>query len=265
MRGEKLKQRKGALMSGWDDLAGELELWRAAGRTATFWWRDDDARTATPALARLLALRSALGCPLALAVIPAGADETLIAAISAENDIAVLQHGYAHVTHAPPGEDKIELGARTPSEIGAELARGREMLATLTGTPPDLLVPPWNRIDPSLPRTLPALGFRGLSGFKARPSRTEGGLAVVNAHIDIVDWPTTRAFCGDEAALGHARDHLAARRTGAADDAEPTGLLTHHLAHDPGCWRFIERFVATTSSHPAGVWLSAAQAFEAAR
>jgi len=252
-------------MTGWDELTDELDRWREAGRVATFWWRDDDARTDTPALARLLALRDRLGCPLALAVIPAGADGTLARALAAEDGIAVLQHGYAHVTHAPAGADKIELGGRPVEEIGAELARGRAMLTALMGEAPDLLVPPWNRIDPAVPPTLPALGFRGLSTFKARPRRIEGGLAVVNAHIDIVDWPSTRAFRGDGWALDQARGHLAARRTGAADDAEPTGLLTHHLAHDAGCWAFIEKFVSVTSVHPAGRWLTAARAFEAAR
>jgi peptidoglycan/xylan/chitin deacetylase (PgdA/CDA1 family) len=252
-------------VTGWTELTDELDRWRAAGRTATFWWRDDDARAATPELARLLALRSALGCPLALAVIPSGADATLAEAISTEADIAVLQHGYAHVSHAPAGADKVELGARPLAEIGEELTRGRDILTQLTGAPPDLLAPPWNRIDPALPPTLPALGFRGLSTFRARARRSAGGLAVVNTHVDIIDWPATRAFCGEDAALGQARGHLAARRAGTADDAEPTGLLTHHLAHDPGCWRFIEKFVATTARHPAARWLTAAQAFEAAR
>ena len=86
-----------------------------------------------------------------------------------------------------------------------------------------------------------------------------------NTHIGIVDWPTTRAFCGDSSALDQACRHLAERRTGAVDDAEPTGLLTHHLAHDPACWHFIETFVETTASHPAGRWLSAADAFATAR
>lgn len=252
-------------MSRWEELTAELDLWRAAGREATFWWRDDDARTATPELRRLLALRAAMRCPLALAVIPSGADATLSEALSAETDIVVLQHGYAHVTHAPAGEAKIELGARPMPEIATELSRGRAMLAALTGTAPDFLVPPWNRIDPALPPLLPTLGFRALSTFRPRPGRVRDGLAVINTHIDIVDWPATRAFCGDEAALNQACTHLAARRGGRADDAEPTGLLTHHLAHDAGCWRFIEKFLKTTASHPAGRWLTAQQALETAR
>src|SRR6185503_10933091 len=83
----------------WDALDAELERWRAAGRVATFWWRDDDAVTDTPALRRLLELRASLDVPLALAVIPANADAALAALVPPE--VAVLQHGFAHRNHAP--------------------------------------------------------------------------------------------------------------------------------------------------------------------
>jgi hypothetical protein len=51
-------------------LTAELDLWSAAERPATLWWRDDDAAEVTPALERLLALADATGVPLALAVVP---------------------------------------------------------------------------------------------------------------------------------------------------------------------------------------------------
>ena len=51
-------------------LARELDLWADQGLQARFWWRDDDAEDASPALARLLLLRRKLGLPLAVAVIP---------------------------------------------------------------------------------------------------------------------------------------------------------------------------------------------------
>ena len=34
----------------WAVLGDELARWREAGRSATFWWRDDDAVQRTPAL-----------------------------------------------------------------------------------------------------------------------------------------------------------------------------------------------------------------------
>ena len=66
---------------------------------------------------------------------------------------------------------------------------------------------------------------------------------------------------GESTALAAAIGHLAAKRAGAADDEEPTGLLTHHLVHDPGCWAFIRRFVNEISTHPAACWISARNAF----
>jgi hypothetical protein len=38
----------------WRRLEAELDRWGDAGRAATFWWRDDDASDATPALETLL-------------------------------------------------------------------------------------------------------------------------------------------------------------------------------------------------------------------
>jgi hypothetical protein len=40
--------------------------------------------------------------------------------------------------------------------------------------------------------------------------------------------------------------HLAERRTGGADGAEPTGWLTHHELHDSAAWNFLERLFERT-------------------
>jgi hypothetical protein len=243
----------------WDDLDAELDRWGAAGRMATFWWRDDDAVTDTAALRRLLELRATLGVPLALAVIPASADAALAALVPSE--VAVLQHGFAHRNHAPVSQAKAELGAdRDLPTIGRELADGWGRLATLFATPPlPVMVPPWNRIAPAVTAALPGWGYRGLSTYK--PRQAAAGLAVANTHIDIVDWPGTRGFIGTDRALADAVAHLAARREARCDGAEPTGLLTHHLAHDDGCWRFVPELVRRTRAHPAARWRHARDIF----
>ncbi len=51
----------------WVALNAELDAWAAAGRTATLWWRDDDAGAMNDALDRLLRLRGARDVPIALA------------------------------------------------------------------------------------------------------------------------------------------------------------------------------------------------------
>ncbi len=124
------------------------------------------------------------------------------------------------------------------------------------------MVPPWNRIHRDVIPLLPGLGYEGLSSFSARAVQPPvPGLVVVNTHVDIIDWPDTRAFGGDGLVLGAAVAHLTARRAGTVDGTEPTGLLTHHLAHDPGCWNFIRQFISETAACPAVRWLGADEAF----
>ncbi|MHA1107660.1 MAG: polysaccharide deacetylase family protein [Alphaproteobacteria bacterium] len=247
-------------MTGWTEFAQELDCWRDQRRAAIFWWRDDDAVTATPALGRLMALQQEYQVPVAIAVIPARADETLGDPI-ADGDNCVLQHGYAHRNHGIGR--KIELGGERPSgEVAEELLLGREKLTDLLGARVlPVLVPPWNRIDDSIAALLPGLGYAGLSAFAPRRDRGVDGFVTVNTHIDIIDWRKTRAFCGEHAALSAAIGHLSAKRAGSADPLEPTGLLTHHLAHDGECWAFMDRFLAETSAHAGAQWVSAPQAF----
>ncbi len=250
----------------WDALSVELDRWAAAGRIATFWWRDDDAVAATSALDRLLALRESLGVPLTLAIVPAPAEPSLAERLAGESNVDAVQHGYAHRNHAPDGAPKRELGCRTPVAVADELREGWRRLTALLPAARPVMVPPWNRIDDSVVAALPALGYRGLSRFAARASRdARPGLIEANTHVDIVDWPGTRQFAGDAAALGAAIEHLAARREETADPAEPTGLLTHHLAHDEECWDFVNRFVARSSAHSSVRWIDADETFGTGR
>lgn len=245
-------------MSGWDALERELDARAAAGRTADFWWRDDDAIERTDALDRLLSLRAALDVPLALAVIPATATKGLAGAVSGVAGIDILQHGYAHVSHRPAGAKKAELGAdRDVWDVARDIAEGRGRMIDLFGDDGwlDVMVPPWNRIDATVAALLPGLGFHGLTTFRTRNlDDASENLRLVNTHIDIVDWRDTRAFAGDEPLLGAAIEAL-------GSDTPAVGLLTHHLAHDDACWDFVERFVTATKRHGAVRWRAARDLF----
>ncbi|WP_425450185.1 polysaccharide deacetylase family protein [Virgifigura deserti] len=261
--------RASAAETDWTDLDRELAAWAAAGRTATFWWRDDDAVGPSAALDRLLGLAAAEAVPLALAVIPAETGPALADTLREHPGRAVLQHGYTHWNHAPAGEKKAELGAhRTAAEVTATLSQGQDRLRVLFGAQfLPVLVPPWNRIDPALIPALPGLGFTGLSTYGGKAGATPGGLAVIDTHIDIIDWRNGRGFVGEAAALALAVRHLAARRRGeTAPDApirdEPTGLLTHHLVHDQASWAFIAAFIARVAAHPAARWLDVFELFD---
>lgn len=254
-------------MSDWRPLDQELDRWAAAGRKATLWWRDDDAAAPTAALERLLDLAARSDQPLALAVIPDRAEAALAERLSNQSaDVAVLQHGFAHRNHAPAGEKKCELTApRQRPETLEELRRGQGILKTLFGARAlPVLVPPWNRIAPEMTAALPALGFTGLSTYKARKQPQPGpGLQQVNCHLDILQWRPERRFLGLGEAVALLTDHLRARREGRADPAEPSGILSHHAVHDEAAWAFLEDLLARLARHPAARFLPATAAFAA--
>ena len=145
----------------WPALIDELDTWHSAGKPATLWWRDDDAVEPGAALDRLLALAAAHEAPLALAVIPARATGTLVRRLGRSGPgVTVVQHGFAHRNHAPPGVKKMELGTHRPvAEVLEELARGRARMDALFGADwLPVMVPPWNRVAPELVDRLAALG-----------------------------------------------------------------------------------------------------------
>ena len=253
----------------WAALTAELDRWASAGRTATFWWRDDDAGEWTAPLDRLLSLRDAVDIDVALATVPTRLDDAFRARMAESSNVAVLQHGYSHHNFATEDERKIELDGSRPAEyVIADLAVGMQALAKVSGFVP-VLVPPWNRIAPHLVPLLPELGYRGLSGLgpRQRPNAL-AGLRQNNVHIDPIDWRgrhgPRQQFIGTERAVTEAVEHLAARRSGTADGEEATGLMTHHLVQDDDTWRFIERFIAHTKAHPVAKWLAANDVFEVA-
>ncbi|MGR0187123.1 polysaccharide deacetylase family protein [Azospirillum aestuarii] len=250
--------------AGWDALTAELDAWASAGRTATLWWRDDDAVAPTPDLDRMIALSIETGAPLALAVIPAGVKDALVPVVDAAPTVTVLQHGWSHTDHAAPPAKKAELGADRPAAaVLAELAEGRAVLDRRFGPRAlPVLVPPWNRIAPGVAAGLPGAGFAGLSVFGPRRVSTVN-MMCVNTHIDPVAWKDGKRFMGDAESLGMAVAHLRARRLGAVDAEEPTGLLTHHLAMDVETWAFTARFLTATRRHPAVRWLAAETQFAA--
>ena len=250
-------------MSGaWESLADELSRWRDAGRVADFWWRDDDATSPNAALTRLTSLAVQARVPLGLAVIPDGAEAALFEGMGA--GIEVLQHGGDHRNRAAEGEKAAEYPAaeRRASAL-QRLATGRARLQALAGERfLPVLVPPWNRFPATLVGDLAGLGFRGYSTFAPRESATPAaGLRQVNTHVDLIAWRRGRGFVGEERALAEAVEHLAARRMGTVDAAEPTGWLTHHAVHDEALWSFLAQLFETTRDRPDVRWLRPTDAF----
>jgi hypothetical protein len=243
-------------VTGWAQLQAALDAVAERGDSIRVWWRDDDAGRARPELARLLELAEIHDLPLALAVVPLWLEDDTLAGIAASRRATVLQHGYAHVDHAPPQSKPIELGGRDRGVVLAELARGHAVLEEAFGCAfLAVLVPPWNRLDEGLIERLSECGFIGLSTFGRRAPPTAGpGVVQVNAHLDPIDWRGTRLFVGEMEAL---------RRLVAVLEAdEPIGILSHHLAMDEAGWAFLDRLLGVLAAHPAARVCPAEELFE---
>lgn len=247
----------------WTPLTRELALWRAEGLTLPLWWRDDDAIAPSPALDRLQALSDRTGLPVHLAVIPKAATPALADLIRSAPNLIPLVHGWQHRSHAEPGDKKAEFPASRPLEDRLADARAaRARLTELLGRPPvPVLVPPWNRIGADMAAALPALGYAGLSTFGPRTAPDAApGLAQVNTHLDPIFWRGTRSLVDPDTLITRIAADLAARRSGGADNAEPYGLLTHHLVHDAPIWEFTAEVLARLGDGPISHW-SAAEEF----
>ncbi len=248
--------------AAWQGFADELASWRDSGRAVEFWWRDDDAARPDPALARLFALSRRTATPLAAAVIPMQAEERAFE--SAGSTVSILQHGTDHRNRAREGEKKTEFPASEPvGDAIVRLAAARERLAAWArGRFAPVLAPPWNRLPKSLAPHLAVAGIRGLSQYGARATAEAApGVAQVNTHVDLIAWRAGRGFAGEESVLGAAVRHLAAKREGGADPAEPTGWLSHHAVHDEAAWAFLERLFETARSTDGVRWLGAQELF----
>jgi hypothetical protein len=237
-----------------------LDLASTRPATFRFWWRDDDAETTTPQLARLLDLASRLDLPLALAVVPAGATPELASRLGRAAQVYVLQHGWNHQNHSPPSEKKMELGDhRSREAIERELRLGFERLRRLfpeTFLP--VLVPPWNRIGAAAKASMAAAGLAGLSAFgPADPA----ALHQANVHLDIFAWrPARRPLSAGEIYAGLCRE--ISRRLGG--EVEPIGIMTHHLVHTEESWTALADCLALLRSHSAVTWPTIPELFDLA-
>ena len=252
-------------MNTFGPLLQELDHWNFAGEEATFWWRDDDAQRSSPALIGLAKLSQRYSVPTALAVIPVGTEPGLWNLIEDYPNLTVLQHGYQHKNHAPDREKKQELGNHRPRPLVLdELEKGYRLLnASANGRMCPVLVPPWNRISPTLYAGLEEIGLKGLSCFGPRKeAQVAADIWIVNTHVDVINWKQGKKFAGDSNVIAQLVSNLANKRLGIIDRAEPTGLLTHHLVHDDACWNFLDQLLAILDDHPAATWLSAERVFQ---
>ena len=244
------------------DLTEELDQWSDAGLEATVWWRDDDAGADGPQLNRLLEIATAAGAIVHLAAIPEHLTQTGETRILAADGARVIQHGFSHFDHAPPGEGSWELGSHRPISVTlGELAEGKARLEAAFGDRfIPVVTPPWGRIAPEIAERLPDIGVHCVSLTTSRPARYRApNLLEISVCCDPINWRGGAHFAGPEKPMRHFVEHLRHRRqcllSGKGDGDEPSGLLTHHLDHDAEIWAFVETLVSALSAHPAARWV----------
>jgi predicted deacetylase len=254
-------------MDALDLLHQELDAWNGAGRTASFWWRDDDLGDPTPDLDPLLRSAAALGVEPLLAVVPKWATSDLPRRLAGE-PARVAVHGWAHLDHEAGQAKKSEFGAARPvADLMNDVKAGRDKLAELFGDElVSCFVPPWNRMMPELAQLLPDFGVTAISAYgKHRTGSDRGSLIWINTHIDVIDWKGSRQFIGVEAMARIITVDLAQRRREKAWSSEPIGLLSHHLEMTIGDWRGFETVCRIMVTHPAARMLPSGDLFERRR
>ncbi|MEO0379176.1 MAG: polysaccharide deacetylase family protein [Pseudomonadota bacterium] len=238
----------------WGPLRAALAACRRDGIALPLWWRDDDAVSATPALDRLSEGADRLGIPVHLAIIPARAEDELVAHVASAPLIPVV-HGWAHADHSGGVGKKNEfLTLRDGAEQDTAQALAH-MRALFGAHLSPVFVPPWNRISAEVVKNLPAQGYTVLSTYGARSkAHPAPNLTQINTHIDPIWWKGTRDLIDPAHMIAQACAHLEARRTGDEDATEPFGLLTHHLVHTEAIWTFTAAFLSELLDGGAIPW-----------
>lgn len=231
-----------------------LENRANVNKPISFWWRDDDAFQPSKNLDRLIELSDRRKVPFALAVIPKNADESLARKLQNKPNISVLLHGYSHRNHAGDSEKEraSEFGDNRPvKDCLHDLNLGFKKLNSLFGkqTLP-VLAPPWNRIGIDCLNRIGEVGLRGYSRFgELTPIANDSHHADV--HWDPIEWGEVPKFCGANKAWNKLVDEVK-RRNGIVN--APIGLMTHHLVHDEGVWKFMDDLLELLTSHPGAAF-----------
>lgn len=237
----------------WDPIKEEIKIWNGEGLCLPFWWRDDDAVKPTPELERLNTLSLDLQIPVHIAVIPKFATLELADFVKANHNITSLIHGWSHENHAPEGQKKAEFGAhRSKEEMKLDLQRSVSQMSEIFGeTYSTIFVPPWNRVSPEIYPLLVELGISMISASKVRQNKNiYPGLEQINTHLEPISYKVKNTLVEPEIFIAKLSAKLHDRRIGIADNSEPFGYLTHHLAQNEDMWRLSETFLNLIKEFP---------------
>ena len=238
----------------WRPLHAELDRWRQAGRVADLWLRDDDAVQPTAALDRLLDLTARHAIPAAVGGHPRACRRTACraACVGARHRRCGARLG----AREPRAGRREEAGARAascrPTSCSAN-CRGRKPSSTgcLPGKPRPFSCRPGTGSTAPCCRRSPK---QASPRCRCSARRSRPPIAVVNTHVDIIDWHGGRGGKDHGGLVLELAAELRWRRE--AGSREAVGVLTHHLVHDEIAWLFLERLFEATAGNPACRWAS---------
>lgn len=237
----------------WQPLKEEFQQWQDADLTLQLWWRDDDAITSTTSLEHLISISAHFDLPIHLAIIPKLATTELVDQVANAPLIIPVMHGWSHENHAPIAQKNAEFGpTRNLQNCMRDLNLGQDRMSELFGSRfKPMLVPPWNRISPTLVTHLASMGFEAVSTFLPRKTRFAApDLVEINTHLDPINWHGGRSLIASDTLVAQTVELMQDRRLGNTDKTEPLGLLTHHLIHDIEIWEFVIQFLTIMRSGP---------------
>ena len=194
-----------------------------------FFFRDDDGGWEDARLFELLDLFRNFHTLIDLAVIPkivSGDTARRLRKMVETNpdQVALHQHGYAHINHEQNGR-KCEFGeTRSREQQLTDICAGRDLLRDLFGPLTDpIFTPPWNRCTATTIECLREAGLTVLSRDVTAASLSLQGLVELPVSID---WfARRRSVRLTRAELGDALVAAAARQ-------RPVGVMLHHAIMD---------------------------------
>jgi uncharacterized protein DUF2334 len=205
-------------------------------RTATVFFRDDDAGWDDGRLLALLDRFDAHDLPLDLAVIPAALHPPLADELTrrvAWQRLNLHQHGYRHENHEAEGR-KYEFGpSRSITRQREDIVAGAARLeALLDDLPQPIFTPPWNRCTQETAWVLREFGFAVLSR-EARATKLDlDGLDEIPIRVDWVK-----------------PDRVGLLATAIADGGR-IGVMLHHAVMDPDDLARTDELLALLAAHP---------------
>jgi hypothetical protein len=264
------------IAEAWKGVSRELDIWADRGLRSKFWLRDDDAYEMSVQLELLHGLARRHHINIGLAVVPGKMRSSLVCMlVDAQKEFHPMCHGWNHTDYGPPGNPEEFGDARPLAALCSDATMAYENFSKCFRKNPVIFVPPWNRITPALVKSLPRIGFAGISMW---PSQLEhfalrmssrlpwvpavklplrSGFPRFDVHVDVIDW-RRRTARDVESVAAALIEQLRLRRKGFLPFAHPVGLLTHHLAHSERVWLLCDELLEVLKSHGAVDFLSAA-------